>query len=163
MHSLLLSLPLTSPSLCSTPTHPPSPLTLPSLPSSPLPSYSPFLPLHPSPSHTVQIPQIVLLPQQKHHAVMPVPPTWMNLPKRKYLGATGAGMNLLHDECLADRTHWYGGWFVDNHQLLVHMDDAQRLGSHWRLVAMHPMTDEVIVRNDGMHIRIYTIHCKIGL
>lgn len=55
-------------------------------------------------------------------------------------------------------TDWDGRRFVDDHEVLVCVEDREGLSSDWRLVAMNTMTDEVIVLDNRVQSRYFTIH-----
>ena len=57
-------------------------------------------------------------------------------------------------------THWNGGRFVDDNQVLVLVHDSQRLISDWWLVAMHTVAHKGIVCDHCLHGSSHTVYCK---
>lgn len=57
-------------------------------------------------------------------------------------------VNITHRERFP---HRYGRRFVNNNQVLVRMQDIQGVGGDWRFMAMHTVTQEIIVIYDRVH------------
>ena len=48
-------------------------------------------------------------------------------------------------------TDWYGGRFVDGDDVIILVDDGERLCGDWRLVAMNSVDQQVIVLENCLH------------
>lgn len=52
--------------------------------------------------------------------------------------------------------HRQGGRFVHDHHLIVLCQDLDRLGGDWRLVAMHRVSEKIIILPEKQAIRVHS-------
>lgn len=52
--------------------------------------------------------------------------------------------------------HRQGGRFVHDHHLIVLRQDLDRLGGDWRLVAMHRVSEKIIILPEKQAIRVHS-------
>ena len=130
----------------------------------------------------MEVSQTMFFSQQKYHRVVPVSPTGVYLSK-VVCGCVCVCMCVCvcvcvcacacvcvcvcerERECVCvcvfsddpGMIHRDGVWFINSHNVTVEMEDVEREGRHWRLVAMYSVHQKIIVFQHcfhGSHLRI---------